>query len=182
MRKAILASVAASVVMGGPLSNARADVILTGNDLAGLTYVTNGSNTASYGAGVVTLVTTGGGQFSDTGTVVIPNGYLGVSLGATLSDLLSSGAAGHVSFDLASNTNTASGQYAYWNVELTNPSNTSQHIQINAFGDNHLGTNLFNQGASTNTSCWQGAANGCLFGTWGSGATASVLAWSVDSI
>src|ERR1700674_4877248 len=86
-------------------------------------------------------------------TVVIPNGYLGAALGTTLTDLLALGAAGDVSFDLVSNTNVASGQYAYWNVELTNPSNTSQQIQINAFGDNNLGPNPFNQGSSTNASC-----------------------------
>ena len=89
MRKALFAIGAAGALMAGWSSIGHADSVftLTGSDLAGLTYVTNGTNTASYSSGLITLTTTGGGGFSDTGTVVIPNGYLGATLGATLSDL-----------------------------------------------------------------------------------------------
>ena len=153
MRKIILALGAAGVAMTGAFSIAQA-ATLTGSQLSGLTTQNNGPGTSSsISGGIITLTSpdnVGGGgmsQFDDTATVTIPSGYLGTTSLGTLSNLVSLGAAGSVSFDLA--TGGSNGQYAYWNVELTNGANTAI---INAFGDNVLGANPFNQGAAGNSS------------------------------
>ena len=117
MRKMILAVGAAGVVMTGAVSLAQAEVVLTGSELAGLTYSNGGfsGDAAGYvstGAGFIQLSTgdtqTGNpSQFNDTGIVLVPNGYDGVALPSTLSGLVSSSA----SFNLLSSTTTVgSGQ------------------------------------------------------------------------
>ena len=139
MRKMILAVGAAGVVMTGAVSLAQAEVVLTGSELAGLTYSNGGfsGDAAGYvstGAGFIQLSTgdTQNGnpsQFNDTGIVFVPNGYDGVALPSTLSGLVS----GSASFNLLSSTTAGSGQNAgtggngaYWNVELKNPTRRVQ--------------------------------------------------------
>ena len=153
MRAIIIAVGAASVVFAGAASIAHATT-LTGSQLSGLTTQNTGPGTSSsISGGIITLSSpdnVGGGgqsQFNDTATVTIPSGYLGTTSLGTLSNLVSLGAAGGVSFDLASGG--SNGQYAYWNVELTNGANSAI---INAFGDNKLGANPFNQGVAGNSS------------------------------
>ena len=95
MRKMILAVGAAGVVMTGAVSLAQAEVVLTGSELAGLTYSNGGfsGDAAGYvssGGGFIQLSTgdTQNGnpsQFNDTGVVFVPNGYDGVALPSTLS-------------------------------------------------------------------------------------------------
>ena len=89
-------------------------------------------------------------SFFDTAIITIQNGYDGVALGTTLSDLLAQGTLGNVSFNLVSASNNGTtnnpNYMAYWNVELTNPVNSSDKVIVNAFGDNVLGSNPFNQG------------------------------------
>lgn len=140
--------------------SAGAQITFNGTDgmLAGLTGVNN-AGSATYSAGAWTISSpdnVGGGgvaQVNDTATVLIPNGYQGANFG-TLSTLLAQGAAGNVSFDLASMTPGVNlNYYAYWDVILTDPNNSSIKINfINAFSDNKLGANPFNQGSSANTS------------------------------
>ncbi len=143
------------VAMAGSVSIAPADT-LTGSALDALTYSACSSCSAAYsssaagGAGGAVLTSdnqVGGGgiaQFQDTATVAVPT-----SLG-TLNTALTSGAAGNVTFDLFSATATA-GDYAYWNVELTNPVN-GVTATLNSYGDNNLGANPFNTGSSVSTS------------------------------
>jgi hypothetical protein len=164
MRKVALALGTAGVMMIGAGSIAQAEVVLTGSALAGAGYSLGStcvsgcsasySSSAAGGAGGAVLTSSdnvGGGslnQFDDSAILTITNGYMGVSLGNTLSDLVSAGAAGNVSFNLYSAT-AVGGQYAYWNVEISNGANTAI---INAFGDNNLGANPFNQGAAGSSS------------------------------
>jgi hypothetical protein len=145
---------------------ARAEVVLTGSELAGLGYSTGSTCTPGCSAGYVSpdavittsdSVSTGGvSQFNDTATITITNSNSGAGLGSTLGALLTQGQAGQVSFNLASATNTiATGQpggpnyFAYWDVELTHGLDT---IVVNAFSDNILGTNLFDSGTCSGSS------------------------------
>jgi hypothetical protein len=184
MRKMILAAGAAGVVMTGAVSLAQAEVVLTGSLLADLTYnpsALSSGATAGYSGGnaVLTNPDTNGGFF-DTSEVLVPNGYDGVSLG-TLNTLLSAGTAGNVSFDLLSGTPVNPGNnYAYWDVVLQNPSNSSQTIVWNAYGINATGPNPFNQGLSTNASC--NSSGGCVFSAWNPNVTSTYGTWNVIDV
>ena len=81
MRKMILAVGAAGVVMTGAVSLAQAEVVLTGSELAGLTYSNGGFRVmrrdTMYRSGFIQLSTadteTGDpSQFNDTGVVPFP--------------------------------------------------------------------------------------------------------------
>jgi hypothetical protein len=106
----------------------------------------------------------GGGnmsQFNDTAMILVNNGYDGASLG-TLGSLLAQGAAGNVSFNLLSMT--PGNQYAYWDVLLADPNDPLNTILIaNAYSDNQVGANPFNQGAPGSSSV--DASVGVLDGT-----------------
>ena len=195
MRRVIYALGAATVAVTAGFSVAQA-ATLTGSELSGLTTQNTGPGTSSsISGGIITLSSpdnVGGGgmsQFNDTATVTIPSGYLGTTSLGTLSTLVSMGAAGGVSFNLL--TGGSNGQFAYWNVELTNGANTAI---INAFGDNTLGPNPFNQGtlgnSSTNASVGYCDGVNCGFGfgsSWATvdGTVADGLAlgsWTVTSL
>jgi hypothetical protein len=174
MRKMILAVGAAGIVMTGAVSLAQGEVVLTGSELAGLTYSNGGfsGDAAGYvstGAGFIQLSTgdtqTGNpSQFNDTGIVLVPNGYDGVALPSTLSGLVSSSA----SFNLLSSTTTVgSGSNengAYWNVELKNP-NDGTTLILNAFGINSLGANAFGS-TFGGTAYLYGGTSSNIFGNW----------------
>ena len=103
-------------------------------------------------------------------------------LGPLLSDLLAQGALGNVSFNLVSATNNVDGNgnanyMAYWNVELTNPTNSSDTVIVNAFGDNILNGNPFNQGSSQNAGC--NYAGNCYFNLW---STTPYSSWLIDAV
>jgi hypothetical protein len=117
--------------------------VLSGSELAGLTYAAPGPGaTAAYIAPNIVLTTPDTtNSFTDTGMVLINNGYDGVTL-STLNALIIS-----VSFNLAG-ASGGNGNFAYWDVLLSNPTNPLNTIIINAFGDNVLGANPFNQGSS----------------------------------
>ncbi len=155
------------VVMASSVSIAPALTLSGDTELSGLTY--NGGpdgSTASETGGIISLYTAGGGGFYDTGQVVIPNTYLltsGVSLPATLGDLVAGTGGANASFDLVSNDNTASGQYAYWSVELTNGANT---VVLNAFGLNTLGENWFSQTSGGTAYSLNGGTPQSLFCNW----------------
>ena len=89
----------------------------------------------------------------------------------------------HSSFNLVSNTNEELGQYAYWNVELVNPSDSSVWV-VNAGGDNNLGPNPFNVGGSTLKTCQGTPANSTsncngFFDTWAASGFAS---WDIIGV
>jgi hypothetical protein len=195
MHKILFVLGAVGVVVTGPASIAQA-ATLTGNQLSTLTTSNTGPGTSSsISGGIITLTSpdsVGGGglsQFNDTATVTIPSGFLGTTSLGTLSNLVSLGAAGSVSFDLA--TGGSNGQFAYWNVELTNGAHTAI---INAFGDNFLGANPFNQGVAGNSSvdASVGYCDGvnCGFGFGSTWATVDALvvdglalgSWTVASL
>jgi hypothetical protein len=159
MRTSVLALAAAGAVTVGAVSAAQA-VTLSGSELAGLTYEPSpsGSSTGdsatyvSSGGGYIQL-TTGDTQsggtagFNDTGVVLIPNGYDGVSLPSTLGAFITS--PGTSSFNLVSGTNAVGGNVtstpssangAYWDFEITNPNDGTKAI-VNAFGINSTGAN-----------------------------------------
>jgi hypothetical protein len=141
---------AVSIAAAGTLSN-----------LSGLTYsvgatCTSGCSAAPNGSNQAVLTSSdnvgGGGlsQFQDTATLTITNANAsGLTVPTPLSTLVAEGAAGEISFNLLSAT-AQGGQYAYWNVELSNGMGNT--AIINAFGDNILGANPFNQGAAGNSS------------------------------
>jgi hypothetical protein len=181
--------VAAFGLVVGVASSAHASSFtLTGSQLAGLTFVNGDGAGGSAGFTspniVLTETAANGGGFFDTAEVFVPNGYDGATF-TTLNQLLTDGTAGNVSFNLLSNSNTtACGNqcYAYWDVDLKNGANT---LEINAYGDNGLGANPFNQGFSVNTSC--DSAGGCFFNTWSS-VTGNVVdglalgSWTVTAV
>lgn len=139
---------------------------LTGTELQGLTYANPGGGPGTHSEyvpgtpGYANLyspdnVVSGlpgsaaaANMFNDTGTLLIPNGYLG-SFG-NLNNILAQGAAGNVSFDLASMT--PGNESAYWDVVLVDPNNSAFTITINAYSDNKLGANPFNSGESVDAS------------------------------
>ena len=165
-------SIIGGIVLASLSWSASAQVTFNGSngELSGLTPTvgsTGGNSLPTYNtpnANAWTLVSgdnVGGGglaQFQDEASILIPNGYGGASLG-TLSSLLTQGAAGNVYFDLKSmtpangSTSSPQDQYAYWDVKLTDPDNPSAYVLIaNAYSDNTLGKNPFNQGAAGNSS------------------------------
>jgi hypothetical protein len=147
------------------------------------------STSATDSGGTITLTSpdnVGGGglsQFDDTAVATFSSGIDGTNSLGTLSNVVSEGAAGDISFDLATSSNGGNGQFAYWNVELVNPNDTAETAIINAFGDNKTGANPFNQGTAGNSSVdasggydQAGTALGFGFGsTW-----ATVDAYSYD--
>jgi hypothetical protein len=153
MKNLLIATCAMNFVFA---ATAHADITLTGTDLAGATYSTPGAGaTAQFEStdGGFAFLTSpdnvagpGLPKTTDTGLVIVNNGYDGVTLG-TLSFLVAEGAGGHVSFN-----NSAEGgnnnNFAYWDVTLTDPSNSAVQVVINAFSDDTLGANPFNQGAA----------------------------------
>jgi hypothetical protein len=188
MRKSIIALGVAGVLTAGSVSVAQAEVVLTGSALAGLTY-SNGGYTGDSagcvsclpppGTGGFIQLTTGDTQsgnpstFNDVGTVLIPNGYMGVSLPGTLSDLVST--PGGASFDLLSATNAAGspvgpsggppgGNGAYWNIELKNP-NDGTTLILNTFGINQLGANNFSATTGGTAYLYEGMSHN-IFGSW----------------
>ncbi len=211
MHRAMLAG-AACLVMAGSTSIAQAEVVInSGNGLSGANYTTGSTCTSGCSAvytspnAVITTSDTvpssssGANIFNDTATVGVNNAYEGAALG-TLNSLLTAGTAGNVSFNLVSATNTASNPanfYAYWNVELTNPTNGNTAI-INAYSDNTLGTNNFNQGSSTSASAGIiGGTYESFFTSWstvaadsesslgicaGSGCSLALGSWDVSEV
>lgn len=184
MRRNVLITAAAVTLTAVSLvlpSGAFADVTLTGSELAGLTYEAPGSGaTSGEAGGIITLTTPDNvAGFNDTALVLVPNGYDGVSLG-TLNSILTQGAGGHVLFNLVTGTDAGGGNnLAYYDLDLTNPSNTSQTVIWNAYGDNFTGVNPFNQDSSVNVSCSNNA--GCVFGPW-SNITATYGTWDVTAV
>lgn len=208
MKPISILTVALALLAIGAIT-ARADITIQDLDLQGVDYSssTGPSATATY---IATSPTTGyaeitspdnvsGGipQIEDTGLVVVNNGYHGVSLG-TLGYLVAQGAAGHVSFNLLSeggeNGLSTNGQYAYWDVLLTDPNDITNKILINAYSNNQLGANPFNQGVAGNSSVDASTSlpggNGSLFpfgSTWSTVGMVVVdlnelSAWNVASV
>ncbi|HMD55618.1 MAG TPA: PEP-CTERM sorting domain-containing protein [Phycisphaerae bacterium] len=187
----------AGIISGGAVlaaalfsGSASANITFTGLQLAGLTYSAPGPGaTAGYvptSGGYAQLtspdnVSSSPGQFEDTGMLLVPSGYLGATPFGTLSNVLAQGTAGNISFNLSSMTPVAdTSNYAYWNVELANPSNSSDTIVINAYGDNILNANPLNQGVAGNSSVdtsayLHGGSLTYVFGPW-----SSVTGTSVD--
>jgi hypothetical protein len=165
MRGRILLMTASAALAATIGVGTRADVVLSGSALAGLTFAAPGAGATAGWDGTNVVITTpdNSNSFTDTGMVLVNNGYGGVTLG-TLNTLIAAGAAGHVSFNLLSATG-GNGNFAYWNVELTNP-NDSHTIAINAFGTNALGTNPFNQGNSASASVSQPSAGFNFGSSW----------------
>jgi hypothetical protein len=192
-----------AAAMAASVSLAQA-VTLSGSQLNTLATTNNGPGTSSSNTGGIITLTSpdnvgGGGmsQFDDTATVTIPSGFLGTTSLGNLSNVVSMGAAGNISFDLATSSNGGNGQFAYWNVELTCAAGCTTNGQtaiINAFGDNLTGANAFNQGVAGNSSidASGGYSNGTAlpfgFGsTWATvdGTTVDGLAlgsWTVSSL
>src|SRR5271156_2664721 len=127
--------------------SARADITITDTSLEGLSYQTPGPGaTAAYvgtmGGDYAYLTSPdnvpGGSvaQIEDTGLVVVDNGYDGATLG-TLSFLVAQGAGGHVSFNNLSEGGldgvSTNGQYAYWDILLTDPTNVNSTVLLNAY-------------------------------------------------
>jgi hypothetical protein len=132
------------------------------NELSGLTPATPGPGaSAVYVSGSPgywsisspdNVTSSGLNIFNDTAMILVNNGYDGATLG-TLSSLLAQGAAGNVSFNLLSMTPGTPNHYAYWDVTLVDPKNPLNTILIaNAYGDNNLNVNYFNQGSSVDAS------------------------------
>jgi hypothetical protein len=141
--------------------SAHADVIIQDMSLEGLTYSAPGPGaTAQYMSaptGDYAYITTpdsetmgGSAQFTDTGMVVVDNGYDGVALG-TLDSFVAAGANGDVSFNNAAEGGN-NGEFAYWAVTLVDPNNSANTFVVNAYSDNMMGANPFNQGVPLNSS------------------------------
>jgi hypothetical protein len=150
-------AVLAVAISGG----AHADVVLTGSLLSGVNFATPGPGaSATYAAGQITLSSpdnVGGGglsQYNDTAQITINNGFDGVALG-TLNSFLASGS----SFNLLSMT--PGNQFAYWNLIITNGTNT---YQVNSYSDNTLGTNVIDVAPGTGVSSSPQLGN--LFESW----------------
>jgi hypothetical protein len=142
-------------------AGAHATVVLTGSALAGVNFATPGPGaSATYSAGQITLSSpdnVGGGglsQYNDTAQITISNGFDGVTLG-TLNNFLSSGS----SFNLLSMT--PGNQFAYWNLIITNGTNT---YQVNSYSDNTLGTNVIDTPPGTGVSSSPQLGN--IFQSW----------------
>ena len=165
MRGKILILTASAALAATISASAHADVVLSGAALAGLTFAAPGNGATAGWDGTNAVITSPdtSQNFSDTGMVLVNNGYGGVALG-TLNSLIAAGAAGDVSFNLLS-ASGGHGNFAYWNVELTNPNNSTT-IAINAFGTNALGTNPFNQGNSASASVSQPSAGFTFGSSW----------------
>jgi hypothetical protein len=181
--------------------NAGANITITDTSLQGLSYVANSTGTTaqyvSTAGGGYAYITSddnvaGGGipQIEDTGMVVVDNGYGGATLG-TLDFLVTQGASGNVFFNNAQEGGN-NGFEAYWDVTLSNPTDPSDTVTINAFGEQTVptpGKFPFDQGASVDASTSNPGINALFsFGTsWSSieGITdngAALGNWNVDSV
>jgi len=186
-----LCAIAAMSVGALMVPAANATITYTGAALGDLIPYDPGPGATSVFNGTSWILTSpdnvsGSGQFNDTAEILVTNGYLGASLG-TLNSLLAAGAAGQVSFNLSQvdvATSNQSQTYAYWDVFLSNPSNPTQTIEWNAYGDNFLGANPFNQGvpgnSSVDASC--SSAGTCVFGPWSPSVTSTYGTWNVMSV
>ena len=161
MKTTLIPALAVALLTMGA-SNAGANVTITGSQLSGCTYIVSGAGATSQyvstGGGYAYITSpdnVGGGSFAqieDFASVVVPNGYEGVSLG-TLNSLLAQGIANNVIFYNA-NQGGNNGHFAYWYVLLSNPTNPSDTLQINADSNEMAGTNPFNQGMVSNSSIY----------------------------
>ncbi len=178
-----IVTIAIAVAVLSPRVGAQTVTFTSANgELQGLSSATPGSGaTAAYVSGSPgywqitspdTVAGGGLGTFNDTSMILVNNGYDGAMLG-TLSWLLAQGAAGNVSFNLLSMTPGTPNHYAYWDVLLTDPNNPlNTMLVVNAYGDNQLGANPFNQGEEGKSSVdasvevFNGTAYSTLWEPW----------------
>jgi hypothetical protein len=156
-------AVALAALMGAGLSANAGPVTITGSNLAGLSYQAPGPGaTATFDGTNVVLFTPDNVTFNNNSTnaqlaavvndraaVFINNGTTingqTVSFG-NLNNIITQGAAGNISFNLTSQSGGAN-LGAYWEVLLSDPTNPSKTLLINAWSNLPLGPNNFNSTA-----------------------------------